>query len=69
MRFGMDKKSTENDKSSTFGRPKVIRLVVLGRPSGMSGAARGSFRGVEILVKLVEFGIGQKVLIILIWAV
>ena len=35
----------------------------------MRGAAGGSFRGVEILVKLVEFGIGQKVLVILIWAV
>ena len=35
----------------------------------MSGAAGGSFRGVEIRVKLVEFGIGQKVFVILIWAV
>ena len=69
MRFGMCKKSTKNDKSSTLGRPKVIRTVVLGRPGGMSGAAGGSFRGVEILVKLVKFGIGQKVLGILIWAV
>ena len=39
-----------------------------GRPGGVSGAAGGSFRGVEILVKLVEFGIGQNVLVILIGA-
>ena len=35
----------------------------------MSGGIGGSIRGVEILVKLVKFGIGQKVLGILIWAV
>ena len=56
----MDKKSTKNDKSSTFGRPKAIRVHILVRPGGMSGAAGGSIRGVEILVKLVKFGIGQK---------
>ena len=64
MRFVMDKKSTKNCKSSTFGWPKVVRPVVLGRPGGMSGAAGGSFRGVEILVKLVKFRIGQKVFVI-----
>ena len=69
MRFVMDKKSTKNDKSSTLGRPKAIQVHILVRPGEMSGAAGGSFRGVEILVKLVEFGIGQKVLVILIWAV
>ena len=34
----------------------------------MSGGAGGSFRGVEILVKLVKLGIGQKVLGIWNWA-
>ena len=60
----MCEKSTKNDKSSTLGRPKVIRTVILGWAGGMSGGAGGSFRGVEILVKFVEFGIGQKVLVI-----
>ena len=49
MTLGMDKKSSKNEKSSTFGRPK-------------ERDRRGEFRGVEILVKLVKFGIGQKVL-------
>ena len=69
MSFRMCKKSTKNDKSSTFGRPEALYPATFGRPGGMSGAAGGSFRGVEILVKLVEFGIGQKILVILIWAV
>ena len=34
----------------------------------MSGGAGGSFRGVEILVKLVKLGIGQNVLGIWNWA-
>ena len=69
MRFGMCKKSTKKNKSSTLGQLKATFTTHFGRPGGMSGAAGGSFRGVEILVKLVEFGIGQKVLVILIWAV
>ena len=69
MSFGMCKKSTKNDKSSTLGRPKAIRVHILVRPGGMSGAAGGSIRGVEILVKLVKFGIGQKVLGIWNWTV
>ena len=40
-----------------------------GARGGMSGSAGGSFRGVEILVKLVNFGIGQQVLGIWNWAV
>ena len=56
----MDKKSTNNEKKSTFGRPKVVRPVILGRPGGMSGAAGVSFRGVEILVKLVKLELGKK---------
>ena len=43
--------------------------MIWGEPGGMSGAAGGSFRGVEILAKLVKFGIGQKVLGIWNWAV
>ena len=65
----MDKKTSKNHKSSTFGRPKAITPHILGRPGGVSGAAGGSIRGVEILVKLVKFGIGQKVLGIWNWAV
>ena len=76
MRFGMCKKSTKNDKSSTLGQQKRKTRTHFGRPGGvifehflissfiMSGAAGGSFRGVGIQVKLVEFGIGQKVLVI-----
>ena len=65
----MCEKSTKNDKSSTLGQEKRKRRTHFGRPGGMSGAAGGSFRGVEILVKLVEFGIGQKAPVILMWAV
>ena len=56
----MCEKSTKNDKSSTLGRPNVIRTVILGWAGGMSGGAGGSFRGVEILVKLVKLELGKK---------
>ena len=65
----MVKKSAKNHKSSTFGRPKAVRIMILVRPGGVCGAAGGSIRGVEILVKLVKFGIGQKVLGVWNWAV
>ena len=65
----MVKKSAKNDKSSTFGWPTAKVRATFGRPGGVSGAAGGSIRGVEILVKLVKFGIGQKVLGIWGWAV
>ena len=32
MSFGMVKKSAKNHKSSTFGRPKAVRTMILGRP-------------------------------------
>ena len=64
----MVKKSTKIDKSSTYGWPWVFPRVFGGGPAE-SGSTGGSIRGVEILVKLVKFGIGQKVLVILIWAV
>ena len=56
----MDKKSTKNDKSSTLGRPTAKSGTHFGRPGGMSGAAGGSFRGVEVLVKLVKLELGKK---------
>ena len=56
----MCKKSTKNCKSSTFGKPKAVRPVILGRPGGVSGSTGGSFRGVEILVKLVKLELGKK---------
>ena len=37
MSFGMCKKSTKNDKSSTLGRPKVFWMIVLGRVGGRGG--------------------------------
>ena len=43
--------------------------IILGRLGGMSGGTGGSFRGVEVLVKLVKFRIGQKVLGVWNWAV
>ena len=65
----MCEKSTKNDKSSTLGQEKRKRRTHFGRPGGMSGGTGGSFKGVEVLVKLVKFRIGQKVLGILNWAV
>ena len=65
----MGKKSTKIDKSLTYGWPWAFPRVFLGRPGGVSGSTGGSIRGVEILVKLVKFGIGQKVLGIWNWAV
>ena len=65
----MCEKSTKNDKSSTLGQEKRKRRTHFGRPGGMSGGTGGSFRGVEVLVKLVKFRIGQKVLGVWNWAV
>ena len=65
----MCEKSTKNDKSSTLGQEKRKRRTHFGRPGGMSRGTGGSFRGVEVLVKLVKFRIGQKVLGVWNWAV
>ena len=60
MIFGMCKKSVKNDKSSTLGRPWALYPATFGRPGGMSGGTGGSFRGVEVLVKLVKLELGKK---------
>ena len=69
MSFGMVKKTSKNDKSSAFGQPKAKVRATFEQPGGVSGSTGGSIRGVEILVKLVKFGIGQKELGIWNWAV
>ena len=56
----MCKKSTKNDKSSTLGWISENDAPILGRPGGMRGGAGGSFRGVEVLVKLVKLELGKK---------
>ena len=39
-----------------------LKVRTFRTPGGMSGAAGGTFGGLEELVKLVKLGIGQKVL-------
>ena len=60
MSFGVDKKSAQNRINAALGRPKAIRVQILGRPSGMSGGAGGSIGGLEIRVKLVNIELGKK---------
>ena len=56
----MCEKSTKNEKTFDTWRLKVNFGRISGRPGGMSGAARRRYWGVDILVKLVKFVIGQK---------
>ena len=60
MSFGVEKKSSQNRINAALGRPKAIRVQILGRPGGMSGGAGGSIGGLEILVKLVNIELGKK---------
>ena len=55
-------------KNRDVGGQKANTPHILGGLAERAGRL-GGVRGVEILVKLVKFGIGQKVLVILIWAV
>ena len=67
--FWRRQKVSQKSENGDTWRPKASRMIDLGRPGGMRGGTGGSFRGVEVLVKLVKFRIGQKVLGVWNWAV
>ena len=46
----MCKKSTKNDKSFTFGRPKVSRMIVFGRVGGRGGRPGKGFGKVLLVL-------------------